>query len=177
LWTLRWRRQSRANPSLKPNSLVTGKNTGNLSRITTRALSSSSDIKDLADEFPSEQAGKFTERLQPIYTPHQGSFSADHGKSSAAQWTTNGGLLVRRRGPQPGASSRKSSAECTQLGNSRRCPSDRQVSWSRAGQMRSLLAASGQVEGNREFAFYRLEWSMFGELTVRADASTGRSFR
>src|SRR5207248_11359495 len=53
-----WRRQSRANPSLN-NSLVTGKNTGNLSRITTRALSSSSDIKDLKDEFPSEQAGKF----------------------------------------------------------------------------------------------------------------------
>src|SRR5947209_5145447 len=52
----------------------------------------------------------------------------------------------------------RTSAECTQLGNSRRSPSDRQVSGSRAGQMRSMLAASGQVEGNREFAFYRLEW-------------------
>src|SRR5262249_45460053 len=33
--TLRWRRQSRANPSLKPDSLVTGKNTGNRQWIAT----------------------------------------------------------------------------------------------------------------------------------------------
>ena len=51
--TLCWRGQSPANPSLESDSLVTGKNTGNLSRIATGTLLILRDIKDLPIEFPS----------------------------------------------------------------------------------------------------------------------------
>src|SRR6202035_969212 len=69
LLTLRWRGQSPANPSLESDSLVTGKNTGNLSRIATGTLLILRDIKDLPIECPSRETGNFSKPSSQLIPP------------------------------------------------------------------------------------------------------------
>src|SRR5438477_8531823 len=60
---------SKAPPSLKCDSLVTGKNTGYLSRGTNERFPTFCDIKDLRAEFPSRKTGNLRKRSSELISP------------------------------------------------------------------------------------------------------------
>jgi hypothetical protein len=72
--------QSAANSSLKSDSLVTGKNTGNFTGTTIRGLLIRGKIRELRRKFPSGETGKLSKAQQPIDVHHQGIFYLDQGR-------------------------------------------------------------------------------------------------
>jgi hypothetical protein len=81
-WTRCWRRQSRANPSLKPNSLLAGKIQGILFVWASECdywPEINSRIQWFTTQFPTHRNREFNSALQGINSGHQGIFSPDQG--------------------------------------------------------------------------------------------------
>src|SRR5438477_5111821 len=90
---------SKAPPSLKCDSLVTGKNTGYLSRGTNERFPTFCDIKDLRAEFPSRKTGSLRKRSSELISPIRVVSPTDQGKTAGCVTDRDRGspYLPRRR--------------------------------------------------------------------------------
>ena len=77
------------------DSLVAGKNTGNLTRIARRSLDTGSKTKELLDKFPSAETENSSTAQQPIDIPHHGVFYSHQGKLLAERQTQPGSTMKR----------------------------------------------------------------------------------
>jgi|SRR6516164_7770294 len=86
-WTHRWRRQSRANPSLTPNSLLAGKMQGIPSIVGSTARQAErkrAPSQWLTSQFPTHRSREFFTPLQGIKSGDQENFRADQKMSAVA---------------------------------------------------------------------------------------------
>jgi hypothetical protein len=115
--TLRWRRESRANPSLNPNSLLAGKIQG-ISSIraseTRQWWLKTPSNQCLTGQFPTHPNREFFAALQGIKSGDQGNFRPDQGKRPSARVLpvigTEDRCAYRRPGALPVSAARRNAS-------------------------------------------------------------------